>query len=65
MKHKNAHPLLKRARAYNALKMRRDMNFMHYHQLAQNCLAEYHRIQERNKRAEKARSEYLKRKEGA
>ena len=58
-KHKNAHPLLKRARAYNALAilaMRLDLPFEHYKRLTQRCLDEYHRLKEREKRLKKVSS---------
>ena len=56
-KHANSHPLLKRARAYNALAMRLDMPFEHYRKLAQQCLEEYARLKERNRRLnERAKS---------
>ena len=55
--HGNAHPLLKRARAYKALAMRSDLSFDNYWRAGEQCLAEYHRMKNANKLREKARKE--------
>jgi len=54
-RHGNAHPLLKRARAYKALMMRTDLSFDHYWRAGEQCLAEYHR--QKNARALRAKTE--------